>query len=108
MKRLIFFRTVKTQPTGNVWAFENEWNNGICGCCGDLGTCMKEKIDKESIKRFLCFLGCFAYWCFPCFMCKLHSRTNECLCTWCLPGGKLIELEISSIVFVYRKYRIEN
>ncbi|CAF0817575.1 unnamed protein product [Rotaria sp. Silwood1] len=61
--------TIRTQPTGNVWTFENEWSNGICGCCSDLGTC------------------CFAYWCCPCFLCKLHARTNECLCTGCLPGA---------------------
>ncbi|CAF0766329.1 unnamed protein product [Didymodactylos carnosus] len=63
--------TVRTQPSGSVWQFENEWSlgNGICGCCNDLGTC------------------CYAYWCTPCFLCKLHSRTNECLCTWCLLGG---------------------
>ncbi|CAF4760059.1 unnamed protein product, partial [Rotaria sp. Silwood1] len=29
--------TIRTQPTGNVWTFENEWSNGICGCCSDLG-----------------------------------------------------------------------
>lgn len=33
-------------------------------------------------------LGCFAYWCFPCFLCRLHSRTTECPCMWCFPGGK--------------------
>ncbi|CAF0822635.1 unnamed protein product [Adineta steineri] len=61
--------TVQTQPTGNVWDFENEWSTAVCGCCYDVGVC------------------CRAHWCFPCFMCQLHARTNECLCTGCLPGG---------------------
>jgi hypothetical protein len=72
---------------------------------------MKEKIIDKYDNRFVCFLGCFVYWCFPCFMCKLHSRTNECLCTWCLPGGKLIILKrkmIYFILFTYRKYGIKN
>ncbi|CAM4870080.1 unnamed protein product [Rotaria socialis] len=36
-----------------------------------------------------CDLGtcCFAHWCCPCFVCKLQARTNECLCTGCLPGA---------------------
>lgn len=42
---------------------------------------------------FFLSIGCFAYWCCPCFMCKLHARTNECLCTGCLPGCKFIEFK---------------
>jgi hypothetical protein len=32
--------------------------------------------------------GCYVFWCFPCFMCRLHARTSECPCMWCCPGGK--------------------
>ena len=33
-------------------------------------------------------------------MCKLQARTNECLCTGCLPGGKFIELNLEQKRFV--------
>ncbi|CAF1194975.1 unnamed protein product [Rotaria sordida] len=63
---------IKTQPTGDYWAFENDWDTGLCHCRDDLGIC------------------CFAYWCCPCFTCQLHTRTQACLCTWCLPGGSTV------------------
>ena len=55
---------------------------------------MKSKpLNNETIKNAVCFSGCFAFWCFPCFMSKMQTRTNECPCTCCLLGGKLIEFK---------------
>ncbi|XP_029437146.1 cornifelin homolog B-like [Rhinatrema bivittatum] len=39
-----------------------EWSSGICDCFDDCGVC------------------CFAFWCFPCFMCKTADEYGECLC----------------------------
>ena len=28
------------QPVTDVWDFENEWAEGLCGCCANRGQCM--------------------------------------------------------------------
>ncbi|KAI5624550.1 placenta-specificprotein 8 protein, partial [Silurus asotus] len=38
------------------------WNTGLCHCCQDMNSC------------------CYAYWCFPCFMCSTSSKFGESLC----------------------------
>ncbi|XP_018429347.1 PREDICTED: cornifelin homolog A-like [Nanorana parkeri] len=47
------------------------WSSGICDCCDDVGTC------------------CFAYWCFPCFLCATVNEHGECLCLPMLDTGCL-------------------
>ncbi|CAF0708870.1 unnamed protein product [Brachionus calyciflorus] len=54
---------VATEPTENVWKYENEWSNGFCDCC---------------ISPKIC---CLAFFCLPCFSCYTFKRTDEFLCT---------------------------
>lgn len=51
------FSTIRTQPTGNVWDFENEWDKAMCDCCGDLGTCSiwEENENRSNIVEFFSF-----------------------------------------------------
>ncbi len=44
--------------------------------------------------------GCYAFWCFPCFMCRLHASTNECPCMCCCPGGKDYKKSLPSVVII--------
>lgn len=47
-----------TQPargTQTFRYFENEFSAGLCDCCSDFGNCI------------------FAYFCFPCFQCKVYT-----------------------------------
>lgn len=39
-----------------------EWGSGICDCCQDVPEC------------------CFAFWCCPCFACRITKRYGQCLC----------------------------
>jgi Cys-rich protein (TIGR01571 family) len=39
-----------------------EWSTGLCGCFEGCGSCV------------------YAFFCYPCFMCTLASRMNECMC----------------------------
>ncbi|XP_029925588.1 cornifelin homolog B-like [Myripristis murdjan] len=40
----------------------DEWGSGICDCCDDVPEC------------------CFAFWCCPCFACKISKEYGQCLC----------------------------
>jgi hypothetical protein len=64
------------QPSGigDVWEFENEWNQGLCSFCSNCGAC------------------CCAFFCCPCFTCKLFERAGECLCTPMFAPGALLAL----------------
>eukprot|EP00123_Amoebidium_parasiticum_P008080 comp18559_c0_seq1/m.20043 comp18559_c0_seq1/g.20043 ORF comp18559_c0_seq1/g.20043 comp18559_c0_seq1/m.20043 type:complete len:120 (-) comp18559_c0_seq1:629-988(-) len=55
-------------------AESGEYKHGMCGCCGDIGTC------------------CFVTWCFPCAQGKYRGEvrgegfnTLHCLISWCVP-----------------------
>jgi Cys-rich protein (TIGR01571 family) len=45
--------------------YDNNWGYGLCDCCSD------------------CRLFCFAFWCFPCFLCCLFVDAQECPLTSC-------------------------
>ncbi|RNA10100.1 cornifelin -like protein [Brachionus plicatilis] len=61
------------QPTRDVWDFENEWTEGLCGCCHNTNEC------------------CYAYFCCPCFTCRLYERAGESCCTpLCIPTSLVI------------------
>ncbi|XP_018599896.1 cornifelin homolog B-like [Scleropages formosus] len=56
-------RMVIQQPPVLVNAVQsNQWSSGICDCCNDIGEC------------------CCAFWCFPCYACKVSKDHGECLC----------------------------
>lgn len=58
------------QPTTEVWDYENHWQKDLCAdCCDDCSMCA------------------FAFFCTPCFIGKLFTRTNECCCNFMLPGA---------------------
>ena len=78
-------RRIRRQPT-SVWRFHNQWTTGICGCCGDIATC-KSHFFHSFLSNTSLDVGCFAFWCFPCFMCRLHALANECPCMSCFPGS---------------------
>ncbi|CAF1351075.1 unnamed protein product, partial [Didymodactylos carnosus] len=50
----------------NVWEFENEWYSGLCKC--------------KPAKRC-----CFAWFCYPCFMCKVAKQNGEEQWLGCCP-----------------------
>ena len=52
-------RIVVTQPTGNVWEFENEWRHTLFNCCVDSKQCF------------------CAFTCYCCFVMELFSRTGK-------------------------------
>ncbi|KAJ8408935.1 hypothetical protein AAFF_G00247530 [Aldrovandia affinis] len=43
-------------------AQSNQWSSGICDCWDDKAEC------------------CFAFWCCPCFACKISRAYDQCLC----------------------------
>ncbi|KAF7641406.1 hypothetical protein LDENG_00282270 [Lucifuga dentata] len=56
-------KLVISQPQPVMEARESdEWGSGICDCCDDVPEC------------------CFAFWCCPCFACKISKAYGECLC----------------------------
>lgn len=55
------------QPTTEVWDYENHWQKDFVDCCDD------------------CKMCAFAFFCPPCFVGKLFSRTNECCCLCMCP-----------------------
>jgi Cys-rich protein (TIGR01571 family) len=66
---------VTNQPTmGNpLHQFNGVWQVGFCDCCDNLKQC------------------CYAYWCWPCFLCSLAGKIDEsCLSCCCLPGSLMM------------------
>ena len=51
-------RIIVTQPTGNVWEFENEWRHKLTDCCVDSKQCF------------------CAFTCYCCLIMELYSRTG--------------------------------
>lgn len=37
--KFFFSLRIGDQPTTDVWDFENEWSEGLCGCCTNRGQC---------------------------------------------------------------------
>lgn len=69
-----------------------EWNSGLCDCFEDTSSCktkhMKTDIPQikscldASVSVFMCFPGCYGFWCSPCLACSVSGRFGE---NYCLP-----------------------
>ncbi|KAJ8389282.1 hypothetical protein AAFF_G00121470 [Aldrovandia affinis] len=77
------------QPQPFVVATDsNQWSSGICDCTKD----------KEC---------CFAFWCFPCLVCKTSRDYGECLCLPLLDSFGLIPpIALSMRVSMRQRYGI--
>ncbi|CAB3988128.1 placenta-specific gene 8 [Paramuricea clavata] len=47
------------------------WSSGLCGCCGDMGSC------------------CLGTFCTPILAFTLSSKMNECCCAGCIGAASL-------------------
>ena len=56
-----------------------KWSTGLCGCCEDVPNC------------------CFAFWCYPCFVCTLATKMDENCCgpICCGGGAKCVGMHCS-------------
>lgn len=53
-------------------------------------------------------IGCFAFWCFPCFACITAREAGECLCLPLLDGfGAIPPATMSMRVGMRQRYGIE-
>ncbi|XP_018556084.1 cornifelin homolog B [Lates calcarifer] len=70
----------------------NEWGSGICDCFQDVPEC------------------CFAYWCCPCFACKISRDYGEPLCLPLLEifGGIIPPITMSMRVSMRHRYGIKG
>lgn len=61
-------------------------------------------------ERHVCFvfLGCLAFWCFPCFACKTAHEAGECLCLPLLDSfGAIPPITLAMRVSIRQRYGIE-
>lgn len=57
---------------------------------------------------FFSFLGCLAFWCFPCFACKTAHEAGECLCLPLLDSfGAIPPITLAMRVSIRQRYGIE-
>uniref|UniRef100_A0A674NSW5 Plac8 onzin related protein 2 n=1 Tax=Takifugu rubripes TaxID=31033 RepID=A0A674NSW5_TAKRU len=128
---------VWTQPQPRVLSSEtDEWSSGICDCCDVTkecisqqfqsqtkgGKCLKllvlstdtslEAINSHHVCVCVCvcvFEGCFAFWCGPCFACKISRTLGQCLCLPLLDAfGCIRPITLSMRVFVRQQYDIKG
>ncbi|XP_035482851.1 cornifelin homolog B [Scophthalmus maximus] len=69
----------------------DEWGSGICDCCQDVPEC------------------CFAFWCCPCFACKISRDYGQCLCLPLLDTfGCIPPVTMSMRVSMRQRYGIKG
>uniref|UniRef100_A0A673I9B8 Plac8 onzin related protein 5 n=1 Tax=Sinocyclocheilus rhinocerous TaxID=307959 RepID=A0A673I9B8_9TELE len=55
------------------------------------------------------FVGCFSFWCFPCFACATARKHGECLCLPLLDGfGCIPPITMAMRVSVRNRYGIQG
>ncbi|CAF1157346.1 unnamed protein product, partial [Brachionus calyciflorus] len=64
--------------------FQNEFSTGLFECCSDCGNC------------------CYAYFCMPCFLCKVYEDAGECMCTPFLCGVETLPILRTKIRTAYK------
>jgi hypothetical protein len=83
---------VTTQPQSGVnpfYDYNQDWSVGLCDCCTDVGQCKWcHEMMILSIKRWL-FSGCYAYFCYCCFIGSLAGDINESKASCCCCGNIL-------------------
>ena len=75
---------------------EYEWSTGLCNCCEDMSQCMLKECklnEHYSEMLFLSFIGCYAYFCWPCFLGTLAHKINESSVSCCF---------VPNVLSVYR------
>ncbi|KAF7643402.1 hypothetical protein LDENG_00240330 [Lucifuga dentata] len=83
--------TVTRQPRSVGVSTQDEWTSGICDCCDDMKDC------------------CFAFWCCPCFACKVSKSYGQCLCLPLLDiCGLIPPVSMSMRVSMRQRYGIRG
>lgn len=74
--------------------------------CFGLDTCPRKTLNWCCC--FVFFLGCLAFWCFPCFACKTAHEAGECLCLPLLDSfGAIPPITLAMRVSIRQRYGIE-
>jgi len=100
---------VTNQPViGNPFdQLNDEWTVQLFSCSDDISQC--ELINKLSECLYMISIGCYAYWCWCCFLGSLAGKINEPKISCCCVPGVLgvYRMKVRSILKIKVNYSIK-
>lgn len=83
--------TQQPKQAGNnpFYDYHQQWTAGLGDCFNDMGQCISNNSSKYNPISHILFLGCYAYFCWCCFMSSLAKSINEPATGCCFGNGIL-------------------
>lgn len=87
---------------------QSEWTVGLCDCCNDISQCKSFRLAKTFLKKR--FVGCFAYFCWYCFVGSLAKRIDESALSCCFVPNALsiYRMKIRSVLKIQVRFVCES